>query len=401
MTLLDERWLLPVGVEEVLPPHAAQLEHSRRQVLDLFSAWGYELVIPPFIEHLEALLTGTGRDLERETFTLVDQMSGRLIGVRADMTPQVARIDARYMAEHTPTRLCYLGTVLRARSHALAGSRSPVQVGAELFGHGGIESDCEVMCLMLEMFDSLGIEHIHIDIGHVGIFRALTHKAGLAEAEERQLLNCMQRKAGDELDVLLANLSDREVAARVRSLIDLNGGEEVLSEAAEVLAGAGQGVVQALADLERLVELLRIRKVSAPLHFDLAELRGYHYHTGIMFAAFVPNQGHEIARGGRYDDIGKVFGSARPATGFSADLKTLLSLSGAAKSAVEQEVIVAPWDDDPALHQEMEKLRKAGYRVIQDLPGTSTSITSQGHRRMVLMSDGWKIETKPSEVVSP
>ena len=397
MTLLDERWLLPVGVEEILPPLAAQLEHSRRRVLDLFSSWGYELVIPPFIEHLEALLTGTGRDLERQTFTLVDQMSGRLIGVRADMTPQVARIDARHMAGRTPARLCYLGTVLRTRTDAMASSRSPVQVGAELYGHRGIESDCEIMCLMLEMLSCLRIEQVHIDIGHVGIYRALTRAAGLERSVDRQLLDCMQRKAGDEVEQLLADLDDRRVAAHLRSLIDLNGGEEVLAQATEELASAGEGVARALADLKQLVECLRAREVTAPMHFDLAELRGYHYHTGIMFAAFVPRQGHEIARGGRYDDIGKVFGAARPATGFSADLKTLLSLSRLAEFASDQTVIIAPWDDDPLLHQQITKLRAAGQRVIQEFPDAPVAATVTEQRRLVRGDGGWRLETKLGE----
>ncbi len=397
MTLLDERWLLPVGVEEILPPRASRLEHSRRRVLDLFSSWGYELVIPPFIEHLEALLTGTGRDLERQTFTLVDQMSGRLIGVRADMTPQVARIDARHMAGRTPARLCYLGTVLRTRTDAMASSRSPVQVGAELYGHGGIESDCEIMCLMLDMLACLGIEQVHIDIGHVGIFRALTRAAGLNTATDRQLLDCMQRKAGDEIEQLLAGLKDRRMAGYLRGLIDLNGGDEVLALAADELADAGEGVARALADLERLVENLRAREITAPLHFDLAELRGYHYHTGIMFAAFVPRQGHEIARGGRYDDIGKVFGAARPATGFSADLKSLLSLSEAAQSDLEQTVIIAPWDDDPLLQRQIAKLRQQGQRVIQEFPDAPAPVTAAaGRRRLVHGQGGWQLEAVPA-----
>jgi len=397
MTILDERWLLPVGVEEVLPPQAGQLERSRRRVLDLFSAWGYELVIPPFIEHLEALLTGTGRDLERQTFTLVDQMSGRLIGVRADMTPQVARIDARHIAPRTPARLCYLGTVLRTRTDALASSRSPVQVGAELYGHGGIESDCEVMCLMLEMLACLGIPQVHIDIGHVGIFRALSSAAGFSETQERQLLDCMQRKAGDELDERLADLDDRQLASWLRGLIDLNGGEEVLAIANATLGGAGAGVGRALEELERLVSCLRARSAQAPVHFDLAELRGYHYHTGITFAAFVPHQGHEIARGGRYDEIGRVFGAARPATGFSADLKTLLTLAEGEEMAPDQAVVMAPWDDDPQLHQRVASLRAQGRRVIQELPGAAMAPEIPGRMRLVRRDSGWQLEASNGE----
>jgi len=382
MTLVDERWLLPVGVEETLPPLAAHLERSRRKVLDLFSGWGYELVIPPFIEHLEALLTGTGRDLERQTFTLVDQMSGRLIGVRADMTPQVARIDARHMAHKLPARLCYLGTVLRTRTDAMASSRSPVQVGAEIYGHGGIESDCEVMCLMMDMLRCLGIEQVHIDVGHVGIFRTLLKTACLDSHQERQLLDCMQRKAGDELESLLAAVAHAPTAASLRALIDLNGGEEVLAQAEELLAAAHEDVASALMDLKRLIACLRSRGIMAPVHLDLAELRGYHYHTGITFAAFVPNQGHEIARGGRYDDIGKVFGAARPATGFSADLKTLLALAGEAGIVPDQAAIIAPWDDDPQLHAKVAQLRACGMKVIQEFPGTPFGDDRVGQRRL-------------------
>jgi ATP phosphoribosyltransferase regulatory subunit len=370
MTLLDERWLLPEGVDEILPPLAEHLESARRELLDLYASWGYRLVIPPLVEHLESLLTAAGSDLDRQTFKLTDPHSARLIGVRADMTPQVARIDARHMPRDVPARLCYLGTTLRAQAEGLGGSRAPLQVGAELYGHAGIESDVEVVSLMLATLERLAVREVHLDLGHVGVFRGLSAEAGLAPRAEEALLEAMQRKDGADVAAVLAGVGERAARERIAALIELNGGLDTLDAARERLSGAGAGaaVREAVEVLARLASLLDRTGWRAPVHVDLAELRGYRYHTGVVFAAFVPGQGQEIARGGRYDDIGEAFGAARPATGFSADLKTLVALS-AARSGGETALLEAPWSTDAALLARVAALRASGERVVFALPG--------------------------------
>src|SRR3990172_5224690 len=301
-----DRWLLPEGIEDILPPQAERLEWLRRDLLDLFHGWGYELVIPPLVEYLESLLTGTGNDLNLQTFKITDQLTGRLMGVRADMTPQVARIDAHRLQRNTPTRLCYLGTVLHTRPDGFSRSRNPLQVGAELYGHAGIESDSEILTLMLEVLRLVGIPEVHIDLGHVGIFRGLAHAAGLTSAQEATLFEALQRKAKAEIEDLLAGLTiNAEQRRQLISLVDLNGGDEVLAEASKSLAKAGDEVKNALANLQSIATAARRQAPEIPLYFDLAELRGYHYYTGVVFAAFVPGHGQAVGPGGRYHGIGR------------------------------------------------------------------------------------------------
>jgi ATP phosphoribosyltransferase regulatory subunit len=387
LSFADERWLLPAGIEETLPAEAEAIERLRRELLDLFSSWGYRLVIPPFIEYLESLLTGTGKDLELKTFKLTDQLSGRLMGVRADMTPQVARIEARHLRSDQPVRLCYLGTVLYALPDGAARSRSPIQLGAELYGHGGIESDCEVLCLMLETLRRAGVSDVHLDLGHVGIFRGLARQAALGAESEAVLYDALQRKAASEIDTLLAPLEE-PVSGMIRDLAGLNGGDEVLAAAARSLKKASPEVRAALESLGALAEALRARFPQVPLHFDLAELRGYRYHTGVVFAAFVPGSGQEIARGGRYDNIGRDFGRARPATGFSADLKALMRVRAPAEVSGQQDCILAPWSAAPALQQMVSELRDAGERVIYALPGQKADARSLGCNRRIVERNG-------------
>ena len=389
MTLLDERWLQPEGVEEILPPDAEYLERARRDLLDLYASWGYSLVIPPLVEHIESLLTAAGSDLDRQTFKLTDPASGRLIGVRADMTPQVARIDARHMDQSVPARLCYLGTTLRTRAEGLGGSRSPVQVGAELYGHAGIESDCEVVSLMLATLARLGVDEVHLDLGHVGVFRALAARARLAPRAEAELLDALQRKAGDEVDEALATVQDRSLRCDIRALIDLNGGVRTLDDARSALAGCGAEVLACIDALARLVDLLAIRGVTVPVHFDLAELRGYRYHTGIVFAAFVPGQGQEVARGGRYDDIGRAFGAQRAATGFSTDLKALVAL-GKRGAIAQPPPIEAPWSSAPGLLARVAQLRADGERVVFALPDAG-AVASEGSGRLEQHDGDWVV----------
>ncbi len=381
-------WLLPDGIEEILPEEAKHLENLRRRLLDMFACWGYELVIPPFIDFLDSLLTGSGHDLELQTFKLTDQLSGQLLGIRADMTPQVARIDAHNLKQEWPTRLCYVGTILHTRGDPLEKTRSPMQIGAELYGHAGRESDVEVICLMLEMLALTGLQNVHLDLGHVGIYRALSRQAGFSPVQESALFDVLQRKARPELQELMEEYTLEDgLKAMFLKLPQLNGGFEVIEKARTALQGASDELKRALADLEAIAQQLTARFPGLPISFDLAELRGYHYHTGAVFSAFVPSVGREIARGGRYDNIGAVFGRARPATGFSADLKLLSTLER--QSALEQPPvrIFAPYRDDSVLNEKIRDLRAQGLTVVQQLPGQAgtarelgcTSILEQDH----------------------
>jgi len=389
----NAHWLLPEGIDELLPPKALQLERIRRDLLDLFDSWGYDLVQPPIIEYLESLLTGTGGDLDLRTFKLTDQITGRTLGIRADITPQAARIDAHQLRREEPTRLCYVGTVLNTRNDDFAGSRSPVQIGAELYGHSGEESDHEILCLMLKALERAGIDNVYLDLGHVGIFRALAQESGLNKQQELALFDALQRKAVPEIDALLEGcVLGGDARRRLASLASLSG-DDALQRARKSLAGAGAAVQSALAQLERLAALLVEQRPDVPVHFDLAELRGYHYHTGVVFAAFVPGLGQEIARGGRYDDIGQLFGRARPACGFSADLKMLMRL-GSAENLNETTGIFAPAENDPALRQRVEELRAEGRRVVIALPGQSGDAGAMCcGEALVKQGDNWVVKT--------
>ena len=387
------KWLLPEGIEEVLPPAAWRLECARRELLDMFAGWGYELIMPPFIEYLESLLTGTGNDLDLQTFKLTDQLTGRMMGVRADITPQAARIDAHPLKREAPSRLCYVGTVLRTRSDGFAASRSPLQVGAELFGHVGIESDVEILSLVLETLSLMAIDDVHVDLGHVGIFRGLAEDAGLAAGQEADLFDALQRKATTEIAGILA-ASDAGQAERQRLavLAELNGDAGVLEAAREQLAGAGDAVIAALDNLCAIAAAMQTRAGNASLYFDLAELRAYNYQTGISFAVFVPGRGQEIARGGRYDDIGQVFGRARPATGFSTDLKTLMDLSGR-DFGHREGAVLAPAGSAPGLLEAVRQLRSQGERVISALPGQQGDAADMGCDRLLVEENGnWTVE---------
>lgn len=365
-----DSWLLPDGIEELLPEDAKHLESLRRKILDTFACWGYELVIPPFIDYLDSLLTGSGHDLELQTFKLTDQISGEMLGIRSDMTPQVARIDAHNLKHAWPTRLCYVGTILHTRGDPLEKTRSPMQIGAELYGHAGKESDLEVIRLLLEMLAITGLQNVHLDLGHVGIYRALSRQAELSDAQEAALFDVLQRKARPELQELLDGFNlDNSIKNMLLKLPELNGGKDILDKALDLFASANEHVKQALAELKTIADSLTKTFPHLAVSFDLSELRGYHYHTGVVFAAFVPSVGREIARGGRYDNIGAVFGRSRPATGFSADLKLLATLSKTTFSAKQATLIFAPALNDPELTETIRTLRANGQAVVQQLPG--------------------------------
>ncbi|WP_312936762.1 ATP phosphoribosyltransferase regulatory subunit [Pseudomonas sp.] len=386
-----DRWLLPDGIEEVLPPEAARIEIARRQVLDLFQSWGYELVVTPHIEYLESLLTGAGQDLDQRTFKVVDPQSGRLMGFRADFTPQVARIDAHTLRREGPSRLCYAGSVLHAEPRALSTSRSPIQLGAELYGDASPTSDVEVISLMLATLQLTDVADVHMDLGHVGIYRGLARAAGLSGTLEQQLFDALQRKAVDEVHVLTTGLQP-DLSAMLRSLTELCGSREVLNEARVRLGRAPASVLAALDDLLAIADRLAARFPELPLYFDLGELRGYNYHTGVVFAVFVPGVGQSIAQGGRYDDIGADFGRARPATGFSTDLKTLVTL-GRAEVLMPTGGIWMPDSGDSALWQQVCQLRSEGQRVVQALPGQPLSAAGEADcDRQLIQQDGrWQV----------
>ena len=386
-----DRWLLPEGIVELLPQQAQQLEQLRRQLVDTFNRWGYELVMPPLIEYLESLQVGTGNDLDLQTFKIIDQLTGRLMGIRADMTPQVARIDAHILKRDLPTRLCYIGPVLHTRPSGFERSRAPLQVGAELFGHGGIESDVEILRLMIKTLTQSGVDNIHIDLGHVGIYRELAKEAGLTQDQEVALFEALQRKDKPEIDAYLREWAVSEPAReQLSSLVELNGGASVLVEADKLFAKSGAGVRKALNNLIQIAELAERHIGEFPLYFDLAELRGYRYQTGVVFAAFVPGHGQEIARGGRYDAIGESFGRARPATGFSSDLKTLVSLGNT--SLPEPSGIFAPALDNHDLDDKIAELREQGERVVSMLPDQNGGPGDFGCDRVLRQShDGWEV----------
>ena len=387
-----ERWLLPEGIEEILPDEARRLESLRRRLLDLFASWGYELVMPPLIEYLESLLTGSGRDLDLQTFKLTDQLTGRLMGVRPDMTPQAARIDAHYLKRNAPVRLCYAGSVLRTRPDEFEDSREPLQVGAELFGHAGPEADAEILELMIEALKLAGIHAAHIDLGHGGVFRALAAQAKLDADTEAELFAALQRKARNDVDTLLGECdAPANVKRMLAGLLDLSGGQDALTQARAQLKGAPATVPQALGELETVAARVARRPGMPALYFDLAELSGYHYYTGVVFSAFVPGHGRAIARGGRYDGIGRSFGRERAATGFGADLRQWLKLSATAPTPLTG--ILAPDSEDPTLLQQVTDLRTQGERVVMWLPGEKSSAAELGCNRLLAKQGGrWIVE---------
>nr|WP_298115790.1 ATP phosphoribosyltransferase regulatory subunit [uncultured Pseudomonas sp.] len=386
-----DRWLLPDGIEEVLPPEAARIETARRQVLDLFQRWGYEFVVTPHIEYLESLLTGAGQDLDLRTFKVIDPLSGRQMGFRADITPQVARIDAHSMRREGPSRLCYAGSVLHAQPRPLTTSRSPIQLGAELYGDASPASDVEVISLLVDTLELAQVPDVHMDLGHVGIYRGLARAAGLSGDAEQQLFDAMQRKAMDEIATLTETLP-ASLGKMLQALAELCGGREVLDLAQACLVDAPDDVHAALDELLAIADALSLRYPELPLYFDLGELRGYRYHTGVVFAAFVPGVGYAIAQGGRYDDIGADFGRARPATGFSTDLKTLVSL-GQMQLGDVPAGIWAPDSHDVYLWQAVRRLRAEGARVVQALPGQVEADAREAgcDRQLALCEGRWQV----------
>ena len=365
MAMLNH-WQLPDGVEEILPAQAEAVESLRRVLLDLYRSWGYRLVIPPLVEFSESLLVGLGEDLDLLTFKLTDQLSGRTLGIRADITPQVARIDAHSLAEEGVTRLCYAGSTLHTRPKTLLASRSPIQLGAELYGDDSPGADVEIVRLMLATLEAAGLSGITLDLGHVGIYEAVLDRAGLSEEQEKTVFDALQRKSVPDLLQALRGVPT-QVADLIIALANLHGDESVLADARQLFEDS---VPDALAGIDALQEVafdIRRQHPGLSIYFDLAELRGYHYHTGMVFAAYVAGCGQALANGGRYNDVGAVFGRARPATGFAADLKALVALLPL--TPAPGGAISVPDADDPALDRRVRELRSVGEIVINCLSG--------------------------------
>lgn len=385
MTVSD-RWLLPDGVEDILPPLAGQIESLRRDVMDTCQRWGYQLVIPPLIEYLESLFTGTGHDLELQTFKLTDQLTGRMMGVRADMTPQAARIDAHTLGDEGITRLCYAGHVLHTRPQHMLTGRTPIQAGCELFGSTSEAADLEVISLMLEALRVSGLRRVHLDLAHVSIYESLITEAGFDRNTEEAVFDAMARKSVPELDRLLGDCAPGSAGARLRELARVSGGVDALEAARRILGGASSALDAALEQLARVVEMLERDYPEVSLGFDFCELRGYNYHTGLVFAAYVPGHGDSVAKGGRYDAIGSDFGRARPATGFSLDIRALVALGERAYNRFG--AIWAPADEDDALEGVISGLRMT-ETVIRALPeDTDANPATRGCDRQLVKRDG-------------
>ncbi|MCX8086829.1 MAG: ATP phosphoribosyltransferase regulatory subunit [Rhodocyclaceae bacterium] len=377
-------WLLPEAIEDLLPAEAAQVERLRRRLLDEFALYGYQLVVPPLLEFADALAAESA-DLNLRAFKLVDQLSGRTLALRADITPQVARIDAHLLNRKGVTRLCYCGSVLHTRPASLLASREPIQIGVELYGHAGLEADHEVIRLLARALTLAELPASRIDLGHVGLFRALVAGLALPQEVEECLFEALQAKDVPSLRELTLGLPE-PVRSGLLALPELYGGLEVLAGAAARLPALPE-ITRALGDLLRLSSEL----ADLPLSFDLADLRGYHYHSGIVFAAYCDDSPAAVALGGRYDGFGARFGRARPATGFSLDLRALARLVPPPTKPAG--AILAPWTEDRAAQAEIERLRAAGEIVVTALPGHDGDWREAGCDRRLVHRDGhWIIE---------
>lgn len=377
-------WLLPEYIADALPPEAARIENLRRSLLDHFRGCGFEYVMPPLLEYIESLLTGAGQDLDLRTFKLVDQLSGRTMGVRADMTPQAARIDAHLLNHQGVTRLCYCGSVLHTLPANVSAGREQVQMGAELYGYAGVEADLEIVRLMAAAFAQIKLPLARIDLGHVGIFRALVEAAGLPRESENELLNLLRDKDVPGLAIATAQLASPYREALL-ALPKLYGGPEVLDLAAKTLPDLPE-LANALEQLRHLIS----GAGELPFSIDLSDLRGYHYHNGVVFAAYCPGYPAAIALGGRYDGAGKAFGRARPATGFSMDLREVARLAPAGKPT---QAILAPYSGgDGRLAAHIAALRERGEVVVELLPGETACEGPVCDRKLALVGGHWIIE---------
>ncbi|MGV8933593.1 MAG: ATP phosphoribosyltransferase regulatory subunit [Gallionellaceae bacterium] len=379
-------WLLPEYIQDMLPDEAWRIEAMRGKVIEMLRQSGYQLVMPPMLEYAESLLINGSDDVDVRSFKLVDQLSGRTMALRADITPQVARIDAHLLNCQGVTRLCYAGSVLHTQPAGLMRTREPLQIGAEIYGHAGLESDLEVQQLMLQALSLMGIGGVHLDLGHVGVFRALVKRGEISTQLETALFAALQLKDVPAIQTLAASLS-AEVQAALLALTHLYGSAaDVLLRARKILPDSAE-IRAALDELEQAA--VHLQPLAHEVGIDLAELRGYHYHSGMVFAAYHAGSHDAIALGGRYDDLGKSFGRARPATGFSMDLRQLLGLLPA---QARPQGILAPHSSDAALQECINMLRSQGHAVVVDLLGDA-SLRSELNcdRELILRNSAWVV----------
>ena len=385
------RWLLPEDIADVLPAEARKVETLRRDILDLYQSYGYELVAPPILEFLDSLLTGTGSDLNLQTFKLVDQLSGRTLGLRADMTPQVARIDAHLLNRKGVTRLCYAGSVAHARTPVGSSAREELQLGAEIYGCATWEADFEALTLLLQTLRVAGLNKIYLDLSHAGVLEGILDGQVKEKGDVEALYSLLQSKDRSRLAIWSKCLSTKSAQA-LMALTELNG------PCAQVLAAARKSlpkhelIDEALAQLENLAAATDALPGNVELSIDLADLRGYQYHSGVMFAAYVDQLPQPIARGGRYDHVGQAFGRSRPATGFSMDLLTLANLVPLAQ---RKPAILAPWTLEAGLASKIAELRAAGEVVIQALAGDDVETAEYYCNRELVRQDSlWVVKNK-------
>ncbi len=362
-------WVLPDHIADVLPSEARHIEETRRELLDTARAYGYELVMPPLLQHLESLLTGTGEALGLQTFKLVDQLSGRTMGLRADTTPQVARIDAHLLNRQGIARLCYCGPVLHTRPDRPYASREPLQFGAEIYGHAGLEADLEALSLALDCLKATRVDNVTVDMAHANIVQSLLSGVPVEAAVLARIHSALATKDASELRVLARNFP-APVREGLLALVSLYGDGKVLAEAQKALPDA-PGLREALASLKWLAGHLQGAKIS----FDLADLRGYAYYTGVRFAIYMNGASSALVRGGRYDEVGAVFGRNRPAVGFSLDVKELVAV--VAKPPLKA-AVRAPWldsgKDAAELRTAIAALRAGGETVVCVLPGHESEL---------------------------
>ena len=393
---MKNRWLLPEGISDLLPDAAQDLEGLRRALLDTYRRHGFELVLPPLVEYLDSLLIGSGGDLDLKTFKLVDQLSGQSLGVRADITPQVSRIDAHLLQQRDINRLCYAASVLRTRPSGQEGSREPIQIGAEVYGHAGIEADIEVIDLLLQSLALAELGPVRLDINHLGLASLLL--AELEGIDEEAVLQLLQARDLPSLRELLAPWSQQPAAAALLALPECFGpAESAMARARTVLAPWPQATSH-LDALDAVLGSLRLARHAGQvsLAIDLADVQGFRYHTGLTFAVYVSGHARAVGRGGRYDGAGAAFGRGRPATGFSLDLRELVELRR--DRHTPPAIIVAPWSDDPALLAFIDTLRAQGETVLQLLPGQDAQRLAgvSADRTIGFIHGQWRLAGKES-----
>lgn len=386
-----ERWLLPDGIEEILPPEAEKIEKLRRGLLDLLNTWGYDLVIPPMAEYLESLLTGVGHDLDLLTFKITDQLTGRMMGLSADNTQQVARMDAHSLRAEATARYCYSSPVLHTRPASIHASRSPIQIGAEMYGIRSADSDIEIISLMLSMLEKADIQAVTLDLGHVAIYRSVATALSLPDELEKSLYHLLRERSLPDLNEFVAgHIEQHSGLEHILYLSQCSGSEEMLKSARQYLSPLADDIGKHFDRLEAIAAAVTDKYPKVSINFDLAELKDYNYHSGLIFSAFVNGSGQPVAKGGRYDSTGRVFGRSRPATGFSADLKVLASLSN---RKIHSNTVFAPGTRDAKLSQKISELRAQGIRVIQAMTDQDTPTQLKCNRQLAKTGNSWEIES--------